>query len=201
MANLGGPERKWLRMLPALVLLGTSLTACASGAGATKIPSGLGKLGTTSTTLSPEAQAVINGWSADLREGYKILDQPPGPARANIVAGESTSEIWPELTKYFTGPSLQAEYLFLLKVKMAMLNGPSTYDLGNPVVRNLTAASATVYSCISDPGTTTQDGSPAPPDLGGDTPQIKVLRGTWTLAAQQGSWLVSGGSQTSAGKC
>ncbi len=54
----------------------------------------------TNTTISPAEQQVINDWVAAERYHYQILQQPPGPARNDLVAGEAPIEIWPDVKKY-----------------------------------------------------------------------------------------------------
>jgi len=52
------------------------------------------------------------------------MDQPWPQIRADLVAGENSANLWPELADYFSNPALQSEGVFLIGVKTSQLNAP-----------------------------------------------------------------------------
>jgi hypothetical protein len=115
---------------------------------------------------------------------YTYMDEPPAPLRADLVAGQTTTDLFPKLADYFVNPALQSEGIFLLKLKTQLLNGPASYNLGTPTVTSLTTTTATVAFCTSDTGTTTASGQPGPLTLDGGT---GGARGTSNLVMVAGS--------------
>ena len=132
--------------------------------------------------------AVLNAWESAQQTLYGYMDQPWPQIRADLVAGETTADLWPELTNYFSNPALQSEGVFLIGVKTTQLNGPSTYNLGHPIVSSVTATSATVTGCIFDTGTTTATGAAGPATLGG---LVGGAHGWWNLELLQGTWRIT----------
>jgi hypothetical protein len=126
------------------------------------------------------------------------MDQPWPQIRADLVAGENSADLWPDLADYFSNPALQSEGVFLIGVKTTELNGPATYNLGHPVVTSVTATTATVTGCISDTGTTTARGAPGPATLGG---LVGGARGWWDLELLDGSWRITTFETTSVLQC
>ena len=208
-----GSRRRWNQKAgPAAVLVVVVLTmaACSSGTDtnlqtAPPKPKPL----TTSSTANPNLpagtastqQAVLNSWLAADQTLYAYMDEPPAPLRADLVAGQTTADLFPKLTDYYVNPALQSEGIFLLKLKMQLLNGPTTYNLGNPTVTALTATTATVAFCTSDSGTTTATGQAGPLTLDGNDPAIGGVRGTSDLVQVAGSWKVASGQSASVAKC
>ena len=78
---------------------------------------------------------------------------------------------------------------FLVALKMNMLRGPVSFNLGHPKVVALTATTATVESCVFDTGTTTESGAPGPPALDGGG--AGSYSGRWNLTNSEGSWKVA----------
>ena len=164
---------------------------------------------TTSSTANPDLpastastqQKVLNAWLAADDTFYAYMQEPPAPLRADLVAGQTTTDLFPKLAEYFVNPALQSEGIFLLKLKMQLLNGPTTYNLGHPTVTALTATTATVAFCTSDTGTTTAAGQPGPSTLDGNNPSIGGVRGTSDLVLVDGSWLIASGQSTGVAKC
>ena len=140
-------------------------SSTASSAGTTTRSTG------TTTTLTASASAtqasVLNAWESAEQALYGYLQEPWKQDRADLVAGETSADLWLKLADYFTNPALQSEDEFLVGVKMGQLNGPTTYDLGHPAVSSLTATTAIVTGCIYDTGTTTAAGQPGPATLDG----------------------------------
>ena len=92
------------------------------------------------------------------------------------MAGQTTADLFPKLADYYVDPALQSEGIFLIKLKTQLLNGPTSYNLGNPTVTALTATTATVAFCTSDSGTTTASGQPGPLTLDGNDPALAASR-------------------------
>ena len=153
---------------------------------------------TTASSIPAAQQAVITAWESAERAVYGYLDQPVAPERAKLVAGEADAALWPSLATYFTGAALQSEDDLLFKTTMAGVNGPTGYNLGQPSVTTMTASAASLTSCISDSGTTTSSGQPAPTDLAGGAGSG---RGTWDLQLAAGSWRVATFRTTTVPKC
>jgi hypothetical protein len=211
-AGIGYPDsrRRWSRKTAAtavLVVGALTMAACSSGTGsniqtAPRKPKPL----TTSSTANPKLpagtsstqQAVLNAWLAADQTLYAYMDEPPAPLRADLVAGQTTADLFPKLADYYVNPALQSEGIFLIKLKTQLLNGPTTYNLGSPTVTALTATTATVAFCTSDTGTTTATGRPGPLTLDGGA---GGARGTSNLVLAAGSWKVASGQTTGVAKC
>jgi hypothetical protein len=165
-----GSRRRWNQKAgPAAVLVVVVLTmaACSSGTDTSlqTAPPKPKPLTTANPNLpagtASTQQAVLNTWLVAEQQFYTYMDEPPAPLRADLVAGQTTTDLFPKLTNYYVNPALQSENLFLLKLKMQLLNGPTSYNLANPTVTALTPTTATVAFCTSDTGTTTASGQPA----------------------------------------
>jgi hypothetical protein len=164
------------------------------------------KSSTTTSTANPNLpastastqQKVLTAWLAADEAFYAYMQEPPAPLRADLVAGQTTTDLFPRLTDYFVGPALQSEGIFLVKLKMQLLNGPTSYNFGHPTVTALTATTATVAFCTTDSGTTTAAGQPGPLTLDGGA---GGARGTSTLQLVSGSWMISSGQSTGVTKC
>jgi hypothetical protein len=193
-----------------LVAAALSMAACSSGPDshlqtAPTKPKPL----TTSTTANPNLpastastqQKVLTAWLAADEAFYAYMQEPPAPLRADLVAGQTTTDLFPRLTDYFVGPALQSEGIFLVKLKMQLLNGPTSYNLGHPTVTALTATTATVAFCTSDTGTTTAAGKAGPLTLDGNDPSIGGVRGTSDVVLVGGSWKIASGQSTGVAKC
>ena len=128
------------------------------------------------------------------------MDEPPAPLRADLVAGETTADLFPKLADYYVNPALQSEGIFLIKLKTQLLNGPTSYNLGSPSVTALTATTATVAFCTSDTGTTTAAGTPGPLTSRRWARRWR-LRGTSDLELVGGSWKIASGQSTGVKKC
>jgi hypothetical protein len=160
----------------------------------------------TSTTANPNLpastaatqQAVLNVWLQAEQTLYAYVDEPPGPLRADLVAGQTTADLFPKLADYYVNPALQSQNLYLVRLKTAELNGPTSYNLGNPSVTALTAAAATVTFCTSDSGTTTSAGQPGPVTLDGGSGGAS---GTASLELITGSWKINTFQTTGVAKC
>jgi hypothetical protein len=208
-----GPRRRWTRKAAtAAVLVVTTLTmaACSSGTGANlQAAPSKPKSPTTSSTANPKLpagtastqQAVLNVWIAAEQQLYTYADEPPAPLRADLVAGQTTTDLFPKLADYYVNPALQSEGIFLIKLKTQLLNGPTSYNLGNPAVTTLTATTAMVAFCTSDTGTTTASGQPGPLTLDGNDPGTGGVRGTSDLVLVASSWKVASGQSTGVAKC
>ena len=89
---------------------------------------------TTSSTANPKLpagtastqQRVLNAWLAADQTLYAYMDEPPAPLRADLVAGQTTADLFPKLADYYVNPALQSEGIFLIKLKTQLLNGPTT---------------------------------------------------------------------------
>lgn len=160
----------------------------------------------TSTTANPNLpantsgtqQKILSTWMTAEEQLYAYADELPAPLRADLVAGQTTTDLFPKLADYFVNPALQSEGIFLLKLKMQLLNGPVSYNLGHPTVTALTATTATVAFCTSDSGTTTAAGQPGPLTLDGGAGGAK---GTSNLELIGGSWMIASGQSTGVSKC
>lgn len=204
--HIGGKGKNIMQTLAAVALVGVVSASCSSQSGITttkELQRSLKSVTTTSTTaaLTPAEQQVISDWTADEEYGYQLLQQPPGPARADLVAGEAPAEIWPNVKNYLVGTALYGELGFLGRVKMAMLNGPTSYDLGKPVVTSIAASSATITSCISDSGTTTQSGAPGPVLLDGNQDGITGANAIVNMQLVGQNWLIAAVNSKSVKKC
>jgi hypothetical protein len=193
-----------------LVVATLTMAACSSGPDSNlqTAPSKPKPL-TTSSTANPKLPAgtasvqrtLLNTWLAAEQQLYAYADEPPAPLRADLVAGQTTADLFPKLADYYVNPALQSEGIFLIKLKTQLLNGPTSYNLGNPTVTALTAATATVAFCTSDSGTTTASGQPGPGTLDGNDPGTGGVRGTSDLVLVAGSWKVASGQSTGVAKC
>ncbi|MGC8463894.1 MAG: hypothetical protein ACP5P9_09545 [Acidimicrobiales bacterium] len=137
-------------------------------------------------------------WEDAERTLYGYMQEPPAPARAALVAGDTSAVVWPRLSEYFAGAALKAESLFLIGMTTQELNGPTSYDLGHPVVTSLSPTSATVTGCIYDSGTTTPSGTPGPANLDGGA---GGGNGQWVLDLDTGAWKIVRFETTSVSKC
>jgi len=155
---------------------------------------------TTTTTAGSgsDQAAVLNAWRSGEQTLYGYLQSPWQQDRANLVAGETAATLWPNLAAYFADPALKSEQTFLVGVKMAQLNGPTSFDLGTPKVSALTSTTATVTGCIYDTGTTTAAGTPGPTSLGGGAGSYS---GDWTLRLTDGSWRIASYQTATVPKC
>jgi hypothetical protein len=141
---------------------------------------------------------VLNAWESAEQTLYGYLQKPWQQDRADLVAGETSADLWPKLSDYFTNPALQSEDEFLIGVKMGQLNGPTTYNLGHPAVSSLSATTAVVTGCIYDTGTTTAAGQPGPATLDGEAGGGS---GSWNLQLFDGSWKITTFKTTSVSQC
>ncbi len=162
-------------------------------------PTGSSATTTTSTPAGTTQAAVLNAWESAEQTLHGYLQGTWQQDRADLVAGETSAQLWPKLADYFVNPALQSENTFLVGVKMGQLNGPTTYNLGHPVVSALAATTATVTGCIYDTGTTTSSGQPGPSTLDGGG--AGGYRGTWGLQLVSGSWKITNFKTTSVPKC
>ncbi len=153
---------------------------------------------TTTTTLGPTQRAVVSAWEDAERTLYGYMQEPPAPARAALVAGDTSATLWPDLGEYFANPALKSESLFLIGMTMQELHGPASYDLGHPVVSAMSASSATVTGCIYDSGTTTPSGAPGPANLDGGA---GGGRGQWEMELVGASWKIVRFETTAVPKC
>ena len=156
---------------------------------------------TTSTPAGTTQTAVLNAWESAEQTLYGYLRGTWQQDRADLVAGETSADLWPKLADYFVNPALQSENTLLVGVKMGQLNGPTTYNLGHPTVSALAATSATVTGCIYDSGTTTSSGQPGSLALDGYDAAEPYAQGSWELQLTSGSWKVSNIQTTSVPKC
>lgn len=210
--DAGSRRRRNQRVFVATSLVAAALVmaACSSGSGSNlqTAPTKPKPL-TTSSTANPNLpastastqQKVLNAWLAAEEQIYAYADEPPAPLRADLVAGQTTTDLFPKLDDYYVNPALQSEGIFLLKLKMQLLNGPLSYDLGHPAVTALTATTATVAFCTSDTGTTTAAGKAGPLTLDGNDPSIGGVRGTSDVVLVGGSWKIASGQSTGVAKC
>ena len=167
------------------------------------------KPSTTLSTANPNLpsssattqQKVLSAWVTAEEQIYAYADEPPAPLRADLVAGQTTTDLFPKLADYYVNPALQSEGIFLLKLKMQLLNGPLSYNLGHPTVTAITATTATVAFCTSDTGTTTAAGKAGPLTLDGNDPSVGGVRGTSDVVLVGGSWKIASGQSTGVAKC
>ena len=190
--------RKTLAGIAAVAAIAT-MAGCSSGS--STHPGTSSSASTTTTSSGPvnaTEAAVLNAWESAEQTLYGYQQKPWQQDRANLVAGETSADLWPNLADYFTGTALQTQTEFLVKTKMGEVNGPTTYNLGRPVVRTFAQQAATVTSCIYDTGTTTASGQPAPANLGGGAGSYS---GTWDLQLMSGTWKIASFQTTTVSKC
>jgi hypothetical protein len=208
-ADAGFRRRPSQTALVASVLVVTALAmaACSSGSDS-KLQTAptKQKSSTTSGTANPKLpistasiqQKVLTAWLDAEQQIYAYADEPPAPLRADLVAGQTTTDLFPKLGDYYVDPALQSEGTFLLELKMQLLNGPTSYNFGKPSVTALSTTSATVAFCTTDSGTTTAAGLPGPLTLDGGA---GGSRGTSTLEFVSGSWRIASGQSTGVTRC
>jgi len=193
-----------------LPIAALAMAGCSSGSGSNlQTAPGKPKQLATSGTANPKLPTgtastqmrVLNAWLAAEAQLYAYADEPPAPLRANLVAGETTADLFPKLAVFYVNPALQSEGIFLIKLKTQLLNGPNSYNLGSPSVSALTATTATVAFCTSDTGTTTAGGKPGPLNLDGNDPSIGGVRGTSDLVLVGGLWKIATGQSVGVAKC
>jgi hypothetical protein len=141
---------------------------------------------------------VLNAWVTAEEHLYAYMDEPPAPLRADLVAGQTTADLFANLASYYVNPALQSEGIFLLKLKMQLLNGPTKYDLGHPTITALTSTTSSVESCVSDTGTTTASGQPGPVTLAGGA---GGYTGTWQLEKVNAAWKITTFATKGVTKC
>ena len=208
-ADAGFRRRRKQRASIAALLVAAALAmaACSSGSDSNlQTAPTKQKSSTTSSTANPNLptstastqQKVLTAWLAAEEQIYAYADEPPAPLRADLVAGQTTTDLFPKLDDYYVNPALQSEGIFLLKLKMQLLNGPTSYNFGKPSVTALSATSATVAFCTTDSGTTTAAGQPGPLTLDGGA---GGARGTSMLELVSGSWMIASGQSTGVTKC
>lgn len=190
----------------ALVAIALAMAGCSSGSTKGTEPN-RPAVSVTSTTppsgglpagSGATQAAVLNAWRSGEQTLYAYAQLPWQQQRADLVAGETSADLWPKLADYFLNPALQSESQFLIGLKMGELNGPATYDLGHPVISALAATTATVTGCIYDTGTTTAGGKPGPATLGGGA---GYASGTWEFQLVAGTWKIATFKTTSVSKC
>jgi len=183
----------------AAVAAAATMAGCSSGSPTHPGTSSSASTTTTSSGSVNAAQAaVLNAWESAEQTLYGYLQKPWQQDRAGLVAGETSADLWPKLSDYFTNPALQSEDEFLVGVKMGQLNGPTTYNLGHPAVSSLTATTAVVTGCTYDTGTTTAAGQPGPATLDGEAGGGS---GSWNLQLLDGSWKITTFKTTSVSQC
>ena len=183
----------------AAVAAAATMAGCSSGSSTHPGTSSSASTTTTSSGSVNAAQAaVLNAWESAEQTLYGYLQKPWQQDRADLVAGETSADLWPKLSDYFTNPALQSEDEFLVGVKMGQLNGPTTYNLGHPAVSSLTATTAVVTGCTYDTGTTTAAGQPGPATLDGEAGGGS---GSWNLQLFDGSWKITTFKTTSVSQC
>ena len=200
-------------MAPLSVVLSIAalvMAACSSGTGSNlqTAPAKPKQLAASSTanpnlptdTVSTQGK-VLTAWLAAEAQLYAYADEPPAPLRADLVAGETTADLFPKLADFYVNPALQSEGIFLIKLKTQLLNGPTSYNLGSPSISALTSTTAIVAFCTSDTGTTTAGGKPGPLNLDGNDPTIGGVRGTSDLVLVGGLWKIESGQSTGVAKC
>jgi len=116
-----GPPRRWSRKASTaaiLVVITLTMAACSSGTGANlQTAPSKPNSPTTSSTANPKLpagtastqQAVLNAWLAAEQQFYTYMDEPPAPLRADLVAGQTTADLFPKLAGYYVNPALQSE--------------------------------------------------------------------------------------------
>jgi hypothetical protein len=208
-ADAGFRRRRTQSAIVASILVAAALAmaACSSGSDSDlqSAPTKQ-KSSTTSSTSNPNLpastastqQKVLTAWLAAEEQIYAYADEPPAPLRADLVAGQTTTDLFPKLNDYYVNPALQSEGIFLVKLKMQLLNGPTSYNVGKPSVTALSATTATVAFCTTDSGTTTAAGQPGPLTLDGGA---GGARGTSMLELVSGSWMIASGQSTGVKKC
>ncbi len=196
-----GDRRRVRRgMLAGIVLVGALCCSCGGPGVARSAPSGRRSAAGSPTSRATrpargdagstvERRNVLRAWVAAERTVYRYNDEPAAPLRADIQAGEASASLFPDLGTYFTGAALATVTSFLVALKMNMLRGPVSFNLGHPKVVALTATTATVESCVFDTGTTTESGAPGPPALDGGG--AGSYSGRWNLTNSEGSWKVA----------
>jgi hypothetical protein len=183
----------------AAVTAAATMAGCSSGSPTHPGTSSSAITTTTSSGSGNTAQAaVLSAWESAEQTLYGYLQKPWQQDRADLVAGETSADLWPKLSDYFTNPALQSEDEFLVGVKMGQLNGPTTYNLGHPAVSSLTATTAVITGCIYDTGTTTAAGQPGPATLDGEAGGGS---GSWNLQLLDGSWKITTFKTTSVSQC
>jgi hypothetical protein len=187
----------------AIVLAGCSSDPAPHASTSTSVTRTTRSTSTTTTTTSSSASAtqtaVLNAWESAEQTLYGYLQGPWQQDRSDLVGGETSADLWPKLAVYFANPALQSEDEFLVGVKMGQLNGPTTYNLGQPTVSAVSPTSATVKGCIYDTGTTTASGKPGPATLDGGG--AGGYNGTWNLELLNGSWKIVSFKTSSVPKC
>ena len=135
-------RHRWSRKAATATLLvvgALTMAACSSGTDSSlQTAPPKPKPPTTSSTANPNLpagtastqQAALNAWLAAEQQFYTYMDEPPGPLRADLVAGQTTADLFPKLADYYVNPALQSEGIFLIKLKTQLLNGPTSYNLG-----------------------------------------------------------------------
>ena len=193
-----------------LPIAALAMAACSSGSASNlqTAPAKPKQLATSSTAnpnlpagTASTQETVLKAWLAAEQQLYAYMDEPPAPLRADLVAGETTADLFPKLADYYVNPALQSEGIFLIKLKTQLLNGPTSYNLGSPSVTALTATTATVAFCTSDTGTTTAAGTPGPLTSRRNDPAVGGVRGTSDLVLVGGSWKIASGQSTGVAKC
>jgi len=121
-----GSRRRWSRKAATsavLVVATLTMAACSSGTNSNlQTAPSKPKPPTTSSTANPKLpagtantqQAVLNAWLAAEQQFYTYMDEPPVPLRADLVAGQTTADLFPKLADNYVNPALQSEGIFLI---------------------------------------------------------------------------------------
>ena len=189
-----------MTVFSSFVAVTLGVAACTAGPGHVAKPAGFRRSATSTTSADAAVRsAVLSAWTAAEQTLYVYLQVPWQQVRPGIASGASGLQLWPKLPQYFSGAALESEVRFLAAAKLGQLSGPTSYNLGKPVVTALSGNSATVTGCIFDTGTTSLDGQPGPRILDGGGPGGG--RGSWTMSQNHESWTISGYTTASVPKC
>ncbi len=95
----------------AIVMAGCSSGPTPHASTSTSVTRTTGSTSTTTTSSPANATqtAVLNAWESAEQTLYGYLQGPWQQDRANLVAGETSDDLWPKLANYFTDPALQSE--------------------------------------------------------------------------------------------
>ena len=152
------------------------------------------------TSTASTQQKVLTAWLAAEEQIYTYADEPPAPLRADLVAGQTTTDLFPKLGDYYVNPALQSEGIFLLKLKMQLLNGPTSLQ-PRESHRHCSHVQPPPPSHSAPPIPAQRQPRVNPARSRSTVAPGRWRRGTSTLELVSGSWKIASGQSTGVTKC
>ena len=198
----GGATVKRMQLVPAVMLLAVIalvLGGCSSAAGPAQPRPSAKEL-----ALAQEKQAVLQAWVNAEEAGFALSQDGPPPGfltamralQPGIAYDKSNSPIdgyFSSLSRFEIGKALAQDMSTLVASWSWGLRGPSRYNLGKPTVTLRSRTDAVVRSCVWLAGWSIPPGNPP---SGFSLPSDGAENTVTPLSLIDGSWYVTGGTNT-----